>query len=225
MVSPVNNIHYFAGNSSSSSMPGDSVSANIISSLGFLRILPTRGSKVKDTVGFTFWMVLAVGCSSVFVYSTYVDDLDFSKTIPGIFGLLSGLIVPVTQVVLTVPSLYYLCSSNPGLLWDRKLPSPRRPLMFLGVLTLHLLYYAISVFTIIVGPEVYDAFGVITKLYFGLWTMARVLTCFVIGTSSGKTTIRKHILVAEMSSEFSKKQFVADTIKEYCFCFLRYAYQ
>lgn len=162
-------------------MFGRSVSANILTFLGFLRILPAGRINVQYTIGFITWMLLVVGLTAVFVYFDMSSEhWSFDKSIPGVFSLLSSLVIPASQVVLTIPALSYLCFNNSCLVQDRKSPNPRRPLMFLFDLALYFLYYVI----IVAGEPVKTWSGLgLTFLYYGVWSFANVLTCFVIGTS------------------------------------------
>ena len=162
-----------------------SVSANIISLLLLLRILPSGRSKVMDIVGFILWMLVFVGWSAVFVcFDLSLESWAVPKSIPGAFRFLSNLVIPSTQVLLTIPALSYLCHNKPCLVQDRKLPNPQRLVMFLIGLGLYFLYYTISAIKFFDEPiQEWNALKGITFLHFGLWALANVLTCFVIGTS------------------------------------------
>lgn len=109
----------------------------------------------------------------------------FTKSIPGIFMLLSTLIIPFTQVVLTIPSIAYLSMTNPCIFSDRKLPNPRRIYLFSSGLFLYCLYYTLTIVTFLGNPEevlMGIEVGVILS-FFGLWTMTMILTSFVFGSS------------------------------------------
>ena len=161
-------------------MPGKKLSAYVIPFLVILRVLPSGRNKV-DLIGLVGWTSFIIGITTVCIYFTYpIYTMMFSKTIPGIFTLLTGLIIPLLQIVLTLPALSYLFMKNPYLADNIQLHNPRYLIMFCFNAVLYLAFYSIVAFTFKrEGAE--EASYICLISYYGLWTLAMILTSFVIG--------------------------------------------
>ena len=174
-------------------MSNTSVPSRIISILAFLRILPSGKSRCQDNVGLLVWVILLlagyVRYTSVML-TNYLAMMNGS--IPGLFSLVSGLFVPGLQIVITIPALSYYCKNYPNLIQSTMLPKPQNTLMFFGSLALYVSLFATTASMIIPRieePEVLEI-GIHDLIFFFFWTVAMILTSFVIGSSLGQFCIK-----------------------------------
>ena len=80
--------YHFSKNLSTINMLERSVSANIVSFLGFLRILHSAKSKFLDTIGLIVWMLLLAGLAAVahvLWHFIFIRTLVFPQIYPGSF--------------------------------------------------------------------------------------------------------------------------------------------
>lgn len=168
-------------------MHGKSVSAHIIALFVLLRIIPSGKSKVLVSLGFLIWMILILCCSAVYVYrfTPAYDDMakNAIKSIPWMFQFLSAVVIPVMQVLITIPVLAYFCHCNPKLVHDKALPCPQYIMMFIiKAILITLACFLNLKFLSDLFPE--DVPNIFVLLITTLWYIGMIITDFIIGTSS-----------------------------------------